>query len=152
VDWATVRDCLASVGRRTGRAEIDLFGQFVRENQFRLATFQEVQSHMEPLSQLADLFAGATIFSINAFDSFCKWEASRAQQRPLFPMDVPKLSNTTRERCEVLAYLEVEAKKRIKSVSLRSCRRLQTFRPEDPVNFWWYEPQHDLDKAPTKGV
>jgi len=34
-------------------------------------------------------------------------------------------------------------------VSLRKYKGLRTMKPSNPINFWWYEPQSDLDKAPT---
>jgi len=49
-----------------------------------------------------------------------------------------------------LAEFNAACKSKKLGVSLKTHRGLRTLNPESPINFWWYEPQHDADRAPTK--
>lgn len=53
-------------------------------------------------------------------------------------------------RFYLLNHFDEECKKRKLGVSIKEKGYLHTFNPENPINFWNYEPQHGMDKAPTR--
>ena len=153
LDWETVQDylVLAGLAPQPHAPASDLFRTRLR-HEFRIDKVQEVDSKRVPLCQVADLFAGLSAFSWQKFDTFCLWEEQQRGQLGLFPVGHPlRLSNSDRERCTVLAYLDWRCKAHKLGVSLRTRGGLWTPQPANPINFWFYEPQHPADKAPTKG-
>jgi hypothetical protein len=54
------------------------------------------------------------------------------------------------ERFQVLYEFDGGCKNRKMGVSLKTFGGLKTLDPRRPINFWWYEPQHEMDKAPTR--
>jgi len=156
MDWNTVEDCLGFVASRAV-IECSLFteGKFrIRLRQeFGLEEIRPAVSGECPLLQVADLFAGLAVFSRVKFNEYSAWLRSTNAQTSLFSSEcVPQaISASTRERCQVLRELDGMCKARKLGVSLKRNRGLRTLNPENPLNFWLYEPQHDLDKAPTRG-
>lgn len=155
IDWGTMQDCLESVAERY-EAEYTLFtqGKFrIRlKREFGLEEIQSVSSQEHPLLQLADLFAGMVVFSREKYDEYAAWIISNSKQHRLF-----KDSETTadpscssRERFPVLYRFDGLCKKGSLGVSLKTKRGLWTPKPENPLNFWMYKPQHPEDKAPKK--
>lgn len=151
MDWETVRDYVdgAGLSAQVTRQEAGLFR--LRLNQdFRVVHVQEVDSRELPVCQLADLFAGLSTFSRDKFRTYCWWEQCRYGQAPLLPdAEPPRLSNSDQERCAVLGHFDRGCKQHKLGVSLKSKRGLWTPDPSNPINFWFYEPQHREDKAPT---
>jgi hypothetical protein len=92
------------------------------------------------------------VFSRNQFDAYQAWLAANSKQARLFeePEESAEPSRSSRERFLVLRYFDECCKQRKLRVSLKTKRGLWTPRPEKPLNFWMYEPQHLEDKAPTK--
>jgi hypothetical protein len=102
---------------------------------------------------LADLFAGLAVYFRNSYDRFEQWQAINNQQQTLFqtkPGSSIQFSKSDRERCHVLSRFDILCKRRKLGVSLRTCGGLKTFQPQNPINFWWYEPQHEADEAPVR--
>lgn len=110
---------------------------------------EEVKSHHEPLVQVADLFAGLAVYSRSSYDLFECWLKEDDFGQDVVSVSGMNLSNSDRERCEVLARFNENCKTQKMGVSLKRLRGLRTFNPARPINFWWYEPQTDLDKAPV---
>ncbi len=108
---------------------------------FQIQKIQPAQSNQEPLVQLADLFAGLGSYSRACYSRYQTW-----QKHP----STSELSHTDRERCRIIAELDLRCKKRRLGVSLKTHRGLRTLNPKKPINFWWYIPQHDTDIAPTR--
>ncbi|MBI2264526.1 MAG: DUF3800 domain-containing protein [Armatimonadetes bacterium] len=156
--WETVQDCLESVSTAI---ELDrsLFtgGQFrIRlRREFGIEDIQPVSSKGHPLLQLADLFAGLAVFSREKFPEYREWEEATSQQKrlPLFDeADAAKdPSRSSKERFRILNQFDNLCKQKKLGVSLKTRRGLWTPKPENPINFWIYEPQHPGDKAPQKG-
>lgn len=155
MDWNTVQDCLENVADRL-EIERSVFtkGQFrIRlRREFGLEEIRSVSSHEQPLLQLADLFAGMAVFSRDQFDAYQEWLAAKDPQSRLFDdrNEAPDASRSSRERFLVLQHLDDACKRRKLGVSLKSKRGLWTPKPENPLNFWMYEPQHPADRAPQK--
>jgi len=156
LDWETVQDFLEN---RSVSVEVDrsLFtGGWFRirlRREFGIETIQPVSSAEHPLLQLADLFAGLAVFSRDKFNDYEKWLQATSPQASLFDeADASSsLSRSSRERFHVLEKFDHMCKEKKLGVSLEKSRGLKTFRPQNPINFWMYEPQHPEDKAPQKG-
>lgn len=155
MNWQTVEDCLGNVAKRV---EVDdsLFtsGKFrIRLRQeFSIEEIQAVASGNHPLLQLADLFAGLAVFSREKYGMYREWKDRNSGQAKLFDdgngTDAP--SRSSQERFQVLAKLSDLSKKHRLDVSLEIKQGLWTPNPKKPLNFWMYEPQHPLDKAPQR--
>ncbi|MGE5554274.1 MAG: DUF3800 domain-containing protein [Betaproteobacteria bacterium] len=156
MNWDTVQDCLSSASVEL-ETEHSLFteGGFRRRlrQEFALEEVRPVLSHEHPLAQLADLFAGLAVFSRDSFVEYQKWLGQRANQQSLFEGEQNEVSpsRSSLERFEVLCKFDGLCKTLRLGVSLIEKRGLWTPDPRNPINFWMYEPQHELDKAPQKG-
>jgi hypothetical protein len=120
--------------------------------EFRIVEITAANSTRSPLVQVADLFGGLAVFSREKFDEYDLWLKETSAQAWLFERgdSAPDPSRSSRERFQVLAKFDGLCKKRKLGVSLKTKRGLWTPNPENPVNFWPYEPQHAEDKAPQK--
>ncbi|MCL5022043.1 MAG: DUF3800 domain-containing protein [Nitrospirae bacterium] len=154
--WNSVQDCLDCAGRKT-EIRRDLFtkGKFALrlKQEFRIELLSPCKSHQEPLVQLADLFAGISVYSRSSYASYQSWEAAKKAECSLFPMEqgrLPKLSKSNKERCCVMFEFNNKCKSKKLGVSLKTHKGLKTPDAKHPINFWWYEPQHEADKAPCK--
>jgi hypothetical protein len=129
------------------------FGLDLKE-EFGIKQIVPCQSCKEPLVQLADLFVGLAAYSRNRYDSYELWQRTYGQEQQLGlfrpdPQSATKLSKRDLSRCHVLATFNVACKRRKLGVGLKDSRGLKTYDPSNPINFWWYEPQHEEDRAPT---
>jgi hypothetical protein len=151
IDWRTVSECLAAVGNRMPK-EISIFARdFMADKHFYVKELLQVESHKHPLSQIADLYAGLSVFSRDKYEQYSKWCKKNHGQIDLFEMDEKEeYSNGDKERFSVLKHLDESCKSAKLGVSLKSKGYLNTPNPTNPLNFWSYEPQHDRDRAPTK--
>lgn len=152
LDWSTVSDYLgtAGVARSSSTQRPTLFRIRLRQ-EFHIQEIQESNSKDNPLCQVADFFAGMSVFSRHRFGAYRCWKEQQQGQLRLFPEDPPvSLSNSDEERCRVLEYLNASCKDHRLGVSLMTQQGLWTPDPNNPVNFWFYEPQHPEDKAPTR--
>lgn len=149
MDWQTVEDYIESAGRRL-KVERSLFDVRLRR-ECDLQEIVPVRSAEHPLLQLADLLCGLAIFSREKFDEYQTWLKATSNQLRLIG-DTPDVtpSGLSRERFQVLEAFDEGCKSLHLGVSLREKRGLWTPRPESPLNFWLYEPQHPEDKAPRK--
>lgn len=150
VDWDIVAQCIDARGQQIDAIELPLLGIFFNDPHYTIAHFKEVKSHETPFCQIADLFAGLSIFSRTNYDVYEKWCDFSSTSLPLFPKEEPKMTNTQKSRFPILQYFDEGCKARKLGVSLKTNRYLQTPNPNNPINFWFYVPQHGMDKAPTK--
>jgi hypothetical protein len=155
MDWDTVQDCLENVAVRF-EVERSLFTQgqlrIRLRRDFGVEEIRPGSSQQHRLLQLADLFAGMTVFSRDQFDAYQAWLAAKSKQSRLFEdsEEIADPSRSARARFPVLRHFDECCKQRKLGVSLRTKRGLWTPKPENPLNFWMYEPQHSEDRAPTK--
>ncbi|MFZ5643493.1 MAG: DUF3800 domain-containing protein [Bacillota bacterium] len=108
----------------------------------------QTRSESEPFIQICDLFAGLAVFSRASYEKLAQWLVASssnvvAESGPIV------VSNADRERFIVIKYLNNRCKHYKLGISLVKSRGLRSFNPEKPINFWWYEPQGDYDRAPT---
>ena len=152
LDWMTVRDYLDKAGAILSSTSRDLalFPARLR-NEFHIEQVQEMDSRENPLCQVADLLAGMSVFSRDRFETYRCWKRKQQRQLPLFSTKPDaRLSNSDEERCRVLDYIDDKCKRQKLGVSLQTRQGLWTPDPTNPINFWFYEPQHPEDKAPTR--
>jgi hypothetical protein len=152
VHWATVNDCLQAVGSRARDTEPALFAEFVCNQSYVIRRFLPVRSDQQPFVQLADLFCGLAVFSRLRYDAFSAWvPTARGQMTLCTPIkELPPPSQVDAERFQVLQDFKETVNAAKLGVSLDSSRGLRTHQPSRPLNFWWYVPQHDNDRAPVK--
>ena len=156
MNWETVRGCLEAVSTNLVR-ENSLFTEGLDElklrKEFGIEEIQPVaDSSSRPLLQLADLFAGMAVFSRENFSGYQRWLKDASPQSELFKEsgEPQKLSGSAKERFQVINYFDNKCKERSLGVGLKSTNGLQTYKPQNPLNFWKYEPQSPKDKAPTR--
>jgi hypothetical protein len=155
MDWATVQDCLecVAVGFEAERSLLNQGKVHISlRREFGLEEISPASSGEHPLLQLADLFAGLAVFSRGKFQEYGAWlPTADGQFRLIEDVDPPSTSShRSQERFRVLRCFDRLCKDRKLSVSLQSCHGLYTFNPDNPLNFWLYQPQHPFDVAPRK--
>jgi hypothetical protein len=156
IDWPAIADFLAMASIRADVSR-DIFTTgglgFVLKREFRIVELTPRVSREESLIQLADLFVGMAVYSRARFDRYESWRQTLGPQPALFQdqtQPATVLSAADRERCQVLEAFDQLCKKHRLGVSLRTRRGLRTPHPRQPLNFWWYEPQSEADKAPVR--
>ncbi len=156
VEWDRIEDFLdmASTQREVRQSLFTQRRFSVRlKEEFRIEQIAPCESYQEPLVQLADLFAGLAVYSRSSYGRYQQWQRTRSRQLTLFQGEREgsvRLSLSDRERCQVLGEFDARCKRHKLGVSLETNRGLRTFNPMNPINFWWYEPQHERDKAPVR--
>jgi len=112
-------------------------------------------SQTEPLIQLADLFAGMARFCREKGKECIKWlKDKNNSQGYLFDFNDDSTkedpSKTNQNRFKLIGDFNDKCKKFKFGVSLNTREFLTTPNPENPINFWNYETQHEDDKAPVR--
>jgi hypothetical protein len=111
-------------------------------------------SKQNPLIQIADFYAGIAQYSYTAFDKYEQWLDENSNQQTLFHLiddkvAVISISNRDYDRLEILHYLRKQCGKCKMQISLKSTRGLCSNVKFKEINFWKYNPQSQLDKAPS---
>lgn len=148
IDWNTIHDCLSAKGRQQGFHH-NLFGFFFSEPHYSIESFMEQCSKAEPLIQVADLFSGLAVFSKDSYSGYSQWKQQKAPS--LFEEENILFTNRESYRFKLLDLFNNRCKAGKYGVGLDSKQCLFTYDPNNPINFWHYEPQHDNDKAPIRG-
>ncbi|MFA4825130.1 MAG: DUF3800 domain-containing protein [Methanoregula sp.] len=157
MDWADLNEHLdgASVEGQIIRKPSG-FSQYSVEfkRNFKISNICPKQSHLEPFIQLADLFGGLGVYSREHYDSIARWLKLNDTQKKLFPIDEDekeniKFSRSHQQRCPLVVSFDSKCKDNNLTVSLKTNNGFKTLDPNKPLNFWWYTPQHERDKAPT---
>jgi hypothetical protein len=151
IDWKTVNQCLSAVGRHRQYIDSPLFGGFFADRYYQIQELCPVESHRTPCCQVADLFAGLSVFSKIHYDQYEKWIEKDIPSLQLYREEEIETTNREENRFRVLKDFNAECKTRKLGVSLKTRRCLCTPDPNNRLNFWHYEPQHELDRAPQRG-
>ena len=126
------------------------------QQHFRISEMRDCNSKQTPLIQLADLFTGLSVYSRTAYETYEQWLAVNGEQLALFATTqdsgLKKFSRADQDRCPLLKEFDELCKNSKLGVSLAGSRGLRTRYPNNPMNFWWYKPQHEADKAPIKAA
>jgi hypothetical protein len=120
---------------------------------YSIRDIKPVKSHDHPFVQLADFFAGIVPYSYLNY-----YKIMQAQEQSdclsligVEEVDLP-VSNSDLERIPLVWEIYNRSKKRKQGVSFPNSNGLNTPGPGSNLNFWLYKPQHEQDKAPTKGI
>ena len=91
------------------------------------------------------------MFSIKHYTKYLLWSKIQEGQFDLFNEDVEEIfSNSEEFRFKFLNYFLSSTKNKKLGISFESNKRLQTPDPKNVINFWFYTPQHEKDKAPLR--
>jgi len=149
VDWRILQECICN---KKHKFIADLFNRNPSFQNVKILNTTPLSSKETPLIQLADLFAGMSSFSSGHFRKYIYWETRNCGQQLLFDCETPiDLSKKELYRFDVVKYFYNKARNAGLSISLKRSKGFKTYKPkQDFVNFWQYEPQHQLDKAPSR--
>lgn len=157
VDWNAIVYYLNRTKlRRSKRSQHVLLDLLIDEKQIYFTEIQQLDSVSEPLIQLADLFAGMARFTGEEGVQCVQWLSSCVDRKQLrmkrFNRESVKGKSERIKECifRLVGELNQTCKNYRMYVSLEKKKRLWTQNPNNPINFWNYEPQGDYDKAPVK--
>jgi len=119
--------------------------------EFSIHRILPCRSHEHVFVQLADLSVGLAVYSRTHYLRYEQWRDNSGGQTCFdFKRESEiQLSRSDRERCQVLCDLDRRCKDAKLGVSLKSFKGLRSPKAISALNFWWYEPQVEKDKAPT---
>ena len=121
-----------------------------KENAYEVEDIQKCSPEKTAMLQAADLFAGMACYSRLEYARFTDWLDENDNQMTMFDLNFKNFNNTHKARFCVMKDFHDACVKSGLGVGLRSYGCFYTADPKNPVNFWWYTPQHILDKAPTR--
>lgn len=159
-DWDNLAEFLERADTGIEIVRNDLIGKSLKvvfiQHFDLVGVFPVSDSGSEPLIQLADLFCGLGVFSREHYAVYRQWLHDHSPQLELVPREDSSpsrsLSRRDIERAYILNFFYERAKSKKMTISLNERQRLWTRNPRMPINFWWYEPQGDYDRAPTRSL
>ena len=156
LDWQSVQNFLDTAGL-SFQTSGDLFDdkpfRLRLSKDFQIIGIKEISSELEPICQVADLFAGIGAYSHSVFTKYSDWADNENGQMQLFSETSSKnqkFTNSEKERFKIIKHLDDTCKKNKFQIGLKSGKGFKTHNPQFTINFWFYEPQNSKDKAPTK--
>lgn len=133
------------------RTEETLFQLSEALKSYHVRQIRPVVSGKSPVNQLADLFAGLIPYSRHCYD---KYEAIKITKEgeSLFERAEVKFARVDTNRYDIITQLLKQKEEHKLGISFESSKGFRSLNPskEFPINVWWYEPQHEKDKAPVK--
>ena len=146
IDWRLIEDILPNDGiyntKKLEFCTVGLSKVFIKES----------NTQENALIQIADIFAGLGRTSYEDYDNYEKW--LNQGQQSLFPEEKPDkiyISNKEKHRFKIYKFIDDNCKRKSWKVSLKTNKGFSTFKDESkPLNFWFYRPQHEEDRAPLK--
>jgi len=122
----------------------------IPRNRYLVSEHNELDSADEPLLWIPDMFAGMHRWSAEKPFISERLPEILGGQEVLFTDERNELSRSDKQRMDILARLLSECKKLSIPLDTREKHCLWTRNPNQPINFWPYEPQGDYDKAPQR--
>lgn len=145
IDWTLIEEILPKDGvyntKELSFCTLCLTKVFVKES----------NTSENALIQIADIFAGLARTSYEDYDKYDKW--LNQSQQSLFPDEEKKsidISVKDKHRFIIYQFIDVNSKHKSWSVSLKTNKGFRTYDKFKPLNFWFYIPQHEEDKAHLK--
>jgi hypothetical protein len=151
LDWPTLREVLNNSRLFPSGISQPTLVEIDAENPFlHFETIVPKESHLEPLIQVADLFAGMATFCREEGTNCLNWmnKAQLCFEDMLEAPGIDEASRAKQSKYDVIARFDHACKRHKLGVSLRENKYLTTFDRRNPINFWNYEPQHEFDRAP----
>ncbi len=147
VDWKTLQDC---INNKKHFYVLDLFKRNPDFERVNLNSIIPSDSKKHPFIQVSDLFAGIATFSYGQFDKYSKWIEQNDTQVSLFHDEKQNFSHSENERFVIIKKFNQLAKSSKLQIAFESSRGFKSYKPENFINFWLYEPKHENDKAPVR--
>ncbi|WP_244283333.1 hypothetical protein [Leptospira neocaledonica] len=131
----------------------ELFDIFPKRRFIRVQDHAQVISEKEPLVQAIDLFSGLHRFSRENGDLIFTEIFGEQDQHTFFEpiADPEKISRGNRSKITVFHKVYKACSDKSMYISFKERRYLWSRKKEKNMNFWFYEPMGELDKAPKKG-
>jgi hypothetical protein len=149
IDWEIHREIIMNKSLKARKMEpINGLSEIILENTVTLK-IEPSNPQEHPLIQVADLFAGMGAYSWEEYNKFEEWSLQKVGQSRLINNNI-SLSNADNHKCTIMNSCKSQCKKYRLRTSLNSTRGFKTHVQSDPINFWLWNPQSDLDKAPLK--
>lgn len=148
INWDTLLEILQSKGLVT-TLDLDQDGNITINllEKYKINIIPSTTT-VNPLIQLADIFAGMASYSRENFEKWKEW-GLKNQSRLVKIEDEIELTRRDKERCRVIDAFNNACKEKKLGVSLNKSKGFKTYQPSNPINFWLYTPQHEEDTAPT---
>lgn len=119
---------------------------------FEVVGIREQRSSEQPFVQLADIFAGLTVFSWNNYarlQDYRLQEAKHKQLKLTGPAEEISLSRRDKERFMLLLDFVSLLKDNGLKIRFGNDGGLRSF-PSETINFWCYERRSQKDRAPVR--
>jgi len=145
INWSEIITYLNMTRQQRKVREPLLVELMLGENtQFQFSEVEQRNSAEEPLIQLADLFSGMACFSHKENVGCAEWVARWKDERQgkLIPSMERNNRNITKlQKCryKLIGGLYYLCHKHRLGVSIRSKKHLNTWKPNNPINFWDYQ-------------
>lgn len=153
-DWRILEDVLTTANSVRSTICDFIEGMDLRtivSEKYGIVDIVQRKSQDTPLIQVADMFAGMTVWSRNSFNEYVQVTRKLSEQLSL-PIDsaseISNHSNSISVRAHIVWNFLRSCKSARIPLSLESSGFLKTHDPSLPINFWWYIPQHPNDRAP----
>jgi len=150
IDWETLGKCInsaTSMKKLLNEEDLKLLHKEIKT--FRIRKLEPIDSTDEPFIQVADLFAGMSVYSRECYDKYQKWLDISTGQGTIFE-DNNSCNSSDYNRCEVINDLCTLCRGREMTLSNDRDQGLKTLNPYDPINFWLYESTYEKDTAPVR--
>lgn len=145
-------DCLFVYPDRQNSIDWQLIEEILEKDGFfnmdygRTIMIEESSTENAYLIQLADIFAGIGRTSFKDYDEY--EIRGDENQMVLLPFD-EQLSVKNKTRFKIIRFIHNWSKKHKLQISITKNRGFKSHK-KGPLNFWFYEPQHEKDKAPIR--
>lgn len=156
MDWHDLEQCLMYPSRKYKNSQSLVLDKQFQGISMPLRICDIASSH--PLVQVADIFAGLASFSWNEHSKYASWKSQHSEQFYMLSNQFPQelQQNTAGIKCKSQALQHFEKiylprlRGRDRKEFEKRRRGLVTLDPNMPINFWFYIPQRNYDKAPRR--
>ncbi|NPE30047.1 DUF3800 domain-containing protein [Methanococcoides sp. SA1] len=149
VNWETHKDCITTKKYKNAQGLFEIVPEFENVD---INEIVPSDSKEYCFIQIADFFAGIASYSYGEFVNYKNWATTQSKQIRLFgsKYTIKDFSNRQRERFKIMQYLNSRCKGCSLQVAFNSKLGFFSHNPDSFINFWLYEPQHYMDKAPIR--
>lgn len=138
-----------NLDKKRNNDEMTLFGVLKNFRFPAVRKCSELESCEYPILQLTDLFAGLTRQSFEKSEKFCSWYYDKINGNSLFNEPIP-LSKSEIAKFEAMYHFKKLCDHYSMGLNLSEDKHFKVFNKQCGLWIWFYEPQGDYDKAPTK--